>query len=94
MALACLQLEREPCEPACRVSQRIEQPIVRSHSPNGDRVQTLPLSLAEFLVVPLGLAVWCFALNGFPLRLARSAFSARRWMVAAGSSTHPQRLLS
>jgi hypothetical protein len=27
----------------------------------------LPLSLAEFLVVPLGLAVWCFALNGFPL---------------------------
>lgn len=54
----------------------------------------LPLSLAEFLVVPLGLAVWCFALNGFPLRLARSAFSARRWMVAAGSSTHPQRLLS
>jgi hypothetical protein len=34
VALACLQLEREPCEPACRVSQRIEQPIARSHSPN------------------------------------------------------------
>ena len=95
MALACLQLEREPCEPACRVSQRIEQPIVRSHSPNWrPSANPLPLSLAEFLMVALGLAVWCFALNGFPLRLARSAFSARRWMVAAGSSTHPQRLLS
>ena len=34
VALACLQLEREPCEPACRVSQRIEQPIARSHSPH------------------------------------------------------------
>ena len=44
--------------------------------PIRDRVaKPLPLSLAEFLVVPLGLAVWSFALNGFPLRLARSAFS-------------------
>ena len=48
---------------------------VRTH-PMETECKLLPLSLAEFLVVPLGLAVWCFALNGFPLRLARSAFSA------------------
>ena len=48
MALACLQLEREPCEPACRVSQRIEQPIVRSHSPMETECKLLPFSLAEF----------------------------------------------
>ena len=77
------------CQPAHRAADR-----AFALSTMETECKPLPLSLAEFLVVPLGLAVWCFALNGFPLRLARSAFSVRRWMVAAGSSTHPQRLLS
>jgi hypothetical protein len=42
----------------------------------GDRVaKPLPLSLAEFLVSAGRVGVWCFALHGFPLRLARSALS-------------------
>ena len=78
------------CQPAHRAAHR-----AFALSPLETEFQKpLPLTLAEFLVVPLGLAVWCFALNGFPLRLARSAYSARRWMVAAGSSTHPQGLQS